>query len=149
MIDKTANYLQDIELLKKIELIAERMGLEADAALHLSGRDNEFVDLVMPFNTDGYCFENKRVTTIRNPFVSYVYGENTEIKTYTSSILELLLPEWCFDKGAELDQLLKSRPSFMFDYRYYKRGSESRGKEKVEAIARLIILLDDNDLLET
>ena len=143
MIDKTVNYLQSIELLKKIETIAERMGLAYDDVLIYAAHP------VLP------CWVLGQQATKTDH-----YFASEDIYTYTSSSLELLLPEWCLE-------VYEAQDSDLIDLVYTKHGipnlynnkgitiwgemyaiSLSRGKQKVEALARLIILLDENDLLK-
>ena len=150
MIDKTVNFLQDTELLKKIVPIAERMGLEADDILqHLISADQQ-----------GETILNKWILSSNDKYKDappLAITIDEELKTYTSSSLELLLPKWEFKYHEDKDLI-----SFTFEgwakipgLKLIQQIEElifkicnSRGKEKVEAIARLIILLEDNNLLE-
>ena len=125
MIDKTVNYLQDIELLEKIEPIAERMGLEAD----------DVIERHMP-HVIGVAKE---------------YSITYKDKTYTSSSLELLLPECCFGEAETiLDEIRMKVNEIVWELilDLIIECQTSRGKQKVEALARLIILLDEEGLLK-
>ena len=156
MIDKTVNLLQDIELLEKIEPIAEKIGLEAD-------------DIVFKC-TDGDVL----LYSQEKDLIAYTDRKEVKangLKTYTSSSLELLLPEWaaiapgysCHIRdyfyaakhGVDIDAY-KAKDfgmKFIDEAAQYENKAKafmntSRGKQKVEALARLIILLDEEGLLK-
>ena len=132
MIDKTVNYLQDIELLKKIEPIAERMGLAYDDVLIYAAHP------VLP------CWVLGQQATKTDH-----YFASEDIYTYTSSSLELLLPEWCFGLNmfSQVERATETHQLAAKVHRLLRDINHSRGKQKVEALARLIILLDEEGLL--
>jgi hypothetical protein len=198
MIDKTVNYLQEIELLKKIEPIAERMGLEEDALVPYfllsidvgTGKESFMQEKPFIGVNDTFLFEDYDNKSDKDIVISkghrggqlyYMQKQLQQetgkpfdkvVKTYTSSSLELLLPEWVniyvevdviehddidvYFWSTDLGNKVKVFNGFDNKEAYHLRNqisfllekiSVKRGKEKVEALARLIILLDENDLL--
>ena len=114
------NYLENIDLLKQLKPIMERLGVRYDDIIRVADPNLIYKDL----------------------------------KTYRSDTLENVLPEWCWNCEIEdfcftfkfphiADLFL---PGVIQEFREEVHGK--RGQPKLEALAKLVILLDGEGLLE-
>lgn len=153
-------YLQDIEKLKKIQPIMERLGIEPDTVL-----ENLVIDRIGIDEDTGTEFA--------------IAGDSVSVSSYRSDKLELALPDWCFGWTLSAIKYLNSpnwnsepnwepwTPKPRIEYRKgspmvfhefdYKDPSweiqellktiwSSYGQAKLNALADLLILLEKNGL---
>ena len=127
MTNKTL-YLEDPKRLEKVQPIMERRGIEADAEVYLT--------------IDG----STHVVEIGSKAFGLAL---CQYKTYRADKLEMALPEWVKPNG-EIPALSKLLSDNAFDdlYRLIKTIGRSRGKEKLEALTDLLILLEENNLCQ-
>jgi hypothetical protein len=167
------NYLENIELLKQLEPILERLGVEEDGYVPFfilstdfeTGKESSFIE--KPFVLVKEIFAEKDGLVTIEPIFGQKYCKLQKLcqdtakpffqiqKTYRSDTLENVLPEWCFS--------VDTRNSFLMEALSIKQIQDgllieihdlanlfqvTRGQPKLEALAKLVILLDGKGLLE-
>ena len=139
--------LQDIELCKQVAPIMGRLGIEPDGVI-LTGENNR---VVLIHEAIYYSGDGHPVTSLD---LNWTHG----IKTYRQDKLALGLPEWWdeplggigadpYQARVEINGKLKSLD---FGRKYLTIRDKlhaSRGQPQLEATARLLILLDKENLL--
>ena len=122
--------LQDVELCKKVEPIMERLGIDPD----------------------GYFTDEGYVTLVECSEVQWMLPGEPSFGAYRQDKLALALPDWCFEFGRLMQtisfkyDLPKEIDPATFDDYMYKFVKE-RGQKQLEATAKLLILLEEKELL--
>lgn len=136
-LNKDDYYLKNVELCKKLEPIMKKKGIAGDAWLLWEHDPSKAsVCLYPPYAwLKSYC------------------------STWIKPSLEAALPEWCFDLNLDQTIVRDKLPSSSFQnipksyqtvrniYILARYDIKARGQESLEALAQLIILLDEENLL--
>ena len=133
--------LQDVELCKQVAPILERLGIEPDYY---------WIKFAEYKSEDFGLYKEK---TYRD------HEDDIVIPTYRQDKLALGLPEWCFkffENYLDIDfELVKYVLEADIDmntskliFCYLNDMHHSRGQPALEATAKLILLLEENNLLE-
>ena len=134
------NYLENISLLKQLEPIMKRLGVEADkyynGSLELEGDYEYWIWFIQD-----------------EPLTNYNKSVYQSYKTYRSDTLENVLPDWCWHNIPDIIYGENSKYDAEFceiyvDLLHDGVKGDKRGQPKLEALAKLVILLDENGLLE-
>ena len=136
--------LQDIELLKQLQPIMEKLGIEPDKYFY---KDR----LVTP----GFLtFGSICIIADGNSSSGVMISTDSLIGSWRRDKLEAALPEWCFG-SAHVDSMLDAindyeNPAHEFALKNYERIIDillMRGQKALNALAKLIILLDKEGLI--
>jgi len=135
------NYLENIDLLKQLEPIMERLGVEADGYM---------IAMRIGDKTHTVIYDCLYDLEVDSGDIDYAF------KLYRSDTLENVLPEWLYDRGLYLvgflkmyslsDEICEDIANKIRDTMPQLQGL--RGQPKLEALAQLVILLDGEGLLE-
>lgn len=151
MINKSDFYLKDIDLLKQLQPIMAKKGIEADGYINI--KDNASFGFLAPYIDQGFTAHEGEYYDQNDGCgcCSESVLLETGSPTYRKDSLESALPEWCFDNFCSMNELLiKFHRMNRLDITLYFCEQMSiliykarrPGQVSLEALAQLIILLD-------